>query len=485
MTDIETIRERGSTWLIILLGLHIPLIAVVGLLVGVPVVAPTVATVLVVGAVAGIWWQDRTGPASRYTFAVAAVFMPAMLVYLLRGHPWQIDFHMYFFCMLAVLMVLCDWRTILVSGVTIAFHHLILNFTLPAAVFPDGMSFGRVLLHASAVVVECLALIWVADRLVQTLSRAGAARDEAIAAKQQVAEEAAAREKAQQDSQQAQRAVRQQMADDMEQAVASIVGKVSDQVAHLDREAEAMQSVSKDVLGEVGTVDDAAQNTSASVETVSAATGELRTSIQDIAAQSSQAVDAVGAAADGAKNANQEVRTLEDAVANIGQVVNLIQDIAEQTNMLALNATIEAARAGEAGKGFAVVANEVKNLAGQTQKATEDISQRIDDIQSRTNTAVNAIHDVTSRMENIRDGMSSVASAIEEQEAAAREIAQSSQSATEGVQDVSQRMTHMNNVAESADQTATRVVRVASDLTSYTGDLDTQIKNFLADIRAG
>ena len=483
MTDFTTIREKASRWLVAALVLHVPFFLGVSLVVGVPYLLPVLGTTGVVAVVAGTWWQDRSGPATRYIFAVGAAFMPAMLVYLLRGHPWQIDMHIYFFATLAIVTVLCDWRAIVVGATTIALHHLILNFALPAAVFPDGTSLGRVIVHAVVVVLEAGALIWLSTALSSALASARSAIETSEAARQETETARREQERVEAEAAEDKRKTMTSVAETFERDVAGIVRNVNAQVERLDSEAYTMQGISEETRSEATNIKSAADEANDSVQAVTAATEQLRASIQNIAQQSTTAVETVRAAEYGAKSADKEVRALEEAVQNIGSVVELIQDIAEQTNLLALNATIESARAGEAGKGFAVVANEVKSLANQTHKATEDISGRIGDVQARTTQAVDAINGVTSRIGDIEESITTVTSAIEEQEAATREIAQSVDGASTGVESVTQRMGKMGDVASRGDTASASVVHVLKDLAGQTGDLDAKVADFLKEIR--
>ena len=165
MNGIADIRQMGARVTLAFLLVNIPIVGVVAWSVGNGVLAPTVMAA-VAAAVATIHWYlagDNAGV--RATLGVAAMAMPALIVFGLTGHPWQIDGHMYFFASLAILTVLCDWRAILTAAGTVAVHHLVLNYALPMAVFPEGTSLLRVILHAVIVVVEAATLVWLAWRL--------------------------------------------------------------------------------------------------------------------------------------------------------------------------------------------------------------------------------------------------------------------------------------------------------------------------------
>jgi methyl-accepting chemotaxis protein len=177
------------------------------------------------------------------------------------------------------------------------------------------------------------------------------------------------------------------------------------------------------------------------------------------------------------------VHSLDAAGQKIGEVVSLITAIAQQTNLLALNATIEAARAGEAGKGFAVVAAEVKNLANQTAKATEDIHAQIGGIQSATKQSVDAIERIFNRIGEISQNSSSIAVAMQEQSAATREIARNAEQASGGTQEVSQNIRGVTAAARETGDVATQVSEAANELTKQSDALRAEVDRFLAAIK--
>ncbi len=182
---------------------------------------------------------------------------------------------------------------------------------------------------------------------------------------------------------------------------------------------------------------------------------------------------------------NKIVLSLAKAAQKIGDVVSLITDIASQTNLLALNATIEAARAGEAGKGFAVVANEVKSLANQTTRATEEIGQQVGDIQAATQEAVRAIEGITGSITDINQVATVIASAVEEQGAATQEIARNVQQAATGTREVTMNIGDVQQAAGEAGHGAGQMLEAARGLSEQTVSLNNQIDRFIQGIRAG
>jgi len=210
----------------------------------------------------------------------------------------------------------------------------------------------------------------------------------------------------------------------------------------------------------------------------------LSSSIEEISRQVAHSATIAANAMSEAERTNSMVESLSEAAGKIGQVVNLINAIASQTNLLALNATIEAARAGEAGKGFAVVANEVKSLANQTAKATNEIGTQIGAVQAATRDAVGAITDIARTIGQINEIAGSIAAAVEEQGAATQEIARNVQQAAMGTQEVTGTIARVSAAAFETGNTAREVLSAAASLAQNSGVLEHQVDQFVADIRA-
>jgi len=254
-------------------------------------------------------------------------------------------------------------------------------------------------------------------------------------------------------------------------------------VQHVHTSSDGLQENAERTSRKGAAVAQAASGAAANVDTVAAAAEELGASVQEISRQIASTVDITSDAVKGAQAANQSMASLNTTAGHIGEVVKLIQEIASQTNLLALNATIEAARAGEAGKGFAVVAGEVKSLANQTAKATEEITNQIASVQSATHDAVSRIRDVGITIDKVNTIVASIASAVEEQSAATQEIVRSVQEAAHGNGEVTRNIADVSHAAEETGAMARSMFAAANELLDEARKLRGEVAGFLTNMR--
>jgi methyl-accepting chemotaxis protein len=271
---------------------------------------------------------------------------------------------------------------------------------------------------------------------------------------------------------------------EFDRLVLAALGRVSAAATQLQATAQTMSATAEQTTRQADAVASASLDATGNVETVAAATEELTASIAEIGRQVAESTRIAGQAVATAEKTDGTVRGLVDAAQRIGEVVQLITDIASQTNLLALNATIEAARAGEAGKGFAVVASEVKNLASQTAKATEEIGSQIAGIQEISRQAAGAIAEIGRVIAEISHISTTIAAAVEEQGAATKEISRNVQQAARGTQQVSGNIAGVSEAAASTGDASREVLTAADGLNHEATDLRGFVSRFLAEMRA-
>jgi methyl-accepting chemotaxis protein len=271
-----------------------------------------------------------------------------------------------------------------------------------------------------------------------------------------------------------------QFNEDADKALAS----VSSAAEHMKHSAEKMSRVAGQAKVQTSAVSTASAQAASNVQTVAAATEELASSINEISRQVGESARIASEVVEQIARSEATVTELAQAANRIGEVVSLINSIAEQTNLLALNATIEAARAGEAGRGFAVVASEVKSLANQTAKATEGITSQVAAIQGSTGEAVDTIKGIGQIIQQMAEIANSVASAVKEQGAATAEIARNVQQAATGTKDVSSNIAGVSAAAEESGKTAEDVLESTARLTAESEALSGEVGRFLSRIKA-
>lgn len=270
-------------------------------------------------------------------------------------------------------------------------------------------------------------------------------------------------------------------ADRFEQDLKEAVAMVNSAVGDLRGTSLAMAETATQTIDQARAVASAADSAMNDVESLAAAAEHLPGAVEEIARQVSQSTHIAGQAVEEARAANRLVQSLSDSATRIGEVVGVISGVAAQTNLLALNATIEAARAGEAGKGFAIVANEVKSLANQTAKATEDIAAQISAVQAATGDAVKAIESITATVERINEISSGITAAVEEQRVATQDIASTVRRAAGGTDGIRRHVTAVTRTAEDANAAAEALQRTAG---SVSQQLDERVDHFLRQMRS-
>ncbi|MDC7785920.1 methyl-accepting chemotaxis protein [Rhodoplanes sp. TEM] len=305
-----------------------------------------------------------------------------------------------------------------------------------------------------------------------------------VVAVEKARHEAEEREEASRGAAAARKVEMTKLADGFESAVGNIVGMVSSAASQLEAEARRLTATAETTQRLSNTVASASTQASANVQTVASSAEELAASVAEIARQVQESSTIAAQAVEQAVRTDTRINELSQLANRIGDVVKFITAIAEQTNLLALNATIEAARAGEAGKGFAVVAQEVKALAAQTAKATDEISAQINGMQAATADSVAAIKEIGRTINRVSEIAANIAASVEQQGAATQEIARNVQQAARGTTDVANNIVDVSRGASETGSSSAQVLTAANSLTRESEHLKTELQQFLSTVRA-
>jgi methyl-accepting chemotaxis protein len=449
---------------------------------------------------------------ARQAIGMLAAVQPAILVYLLRGHAWQMDMHMYFFVALAGLTILCDWRPIVLASAMIAIHHLLLDLVMPDWVFEGSGNIFQVLIHAVAVILQCSMLSYITAKLhslmvdhrqarenseqlardaeaamieardaqarAETALQAAAAADRRAAAERQMREEdqrAAAAERTRD---------LLKLADQFEHSVHAVVTSVGAAASQLESTASSLSDLAHESGRQSAAVAERATSASQAARAVAGSVGELSRSISGIAANIDHQAELGARARSNSETGDKAMRSLASRATGIGEFTGRIQAIASQTNLLALNATIEAARAGVAGQGFAVVATEVKSLAAQCSRATEEISSLIGGVHAGARIAEGSLADVSNVVEELADAAMRIREMLSEQRRTAQLLEANAQNTAEGADEMAGRIGQVAAVANQAGELSSQVRGAAGELLDHAVSLKKATQTFVQQLKA-
>ncbi len=427
--------------------------------------------------------NDPIGQFGRLVIAVCLMNDYDVFIYGTSYTPYQLDAHMLYFVLAALLLTYFCWATLLAACLHTAIQHFTFNIFLPFYLYPNGTDWLRFGYHATILTIQLLGTGYLAIRVHRMFSEG----KKMIATVEAASKHAESLRQEQERIQAAEAERNAQRLRQTEEFVSAMHGIAKGFVASsedVSASAKQLLSTADETTRRAGAVQTAAGEAAANVQSVASTAEQLSGSVTEISGQVAKAVNAVDAAVKEATASSERVRDLAAAGQQIGDVVSMIKQIADQTNLLALNATIEAARAGEAGRGFSVVASEVKGLATQTAKATDEIARKVGEMQQATGMTVQSIDQIFSTINVIRDISGSIAAAVEEQSTATLQIAENCHRAADGTTKVTGNISSVGQAAGKTGTASASLMSLSSGLHDRATDLNKVVENFVQSVRA-
>jgi methyl-accepting chemotaxis protein len=510
---LAPLRRRGLLAITAFLWANVLVIAPVGLVTGAADVWIVLALALLASAVPSwCWYRGRIDGEARMSAALALLLCPMLFVFLFRGHPWQMDLHMYFFVCFSLLVPLCDGRAILAAAAVTLVHHLAFYLLLPGWVFPGSGSLARVLLHGTLVGCEVVILL-TAVRMIRTLTasnqaardeaerdrelaeRARRAADEARAGAEQAlslsraAEARAEREHAERLSAEAalqtlsgQR--RHEAADRIEQSIGLLVEDLLSVSRGIARQAQDITAVSTILTDQAHGLSAASAGAATAMKDVARRSGEMTGAIRSVGSNAEVARQVAQEAAESIATLAPGIERLSAEVDAARDILSMVSQIASQSNLLALNATIEAARSGEAGRGFAVVAAEMKQMAAATGRAAAEITTKLAAIVQAASAFRVLIATSAGHADAIRSSSVAIFGAVAQQQQATDAIADGAEQVLGRAVDTETRSHTLNEVAQTNGSIACDAALLARQLGERAEQLRGGMNGLLAELRA-
>ncbi|MFZ5693714.1 MAG: methyl-accepting chemotaxis protein [Pseudomonadota bacterium] len=480
--SLASLQRTVAIALTVLAFVHVPVLIALAWLRGYGVAGVAGLSLLLAAAPAFLLLMHRPIGSVAAALTVALIAQTSLMVFLMDGHPWQVETHFYYFAVLAMLSGFCDYRILLLAATLIAIQHLGFNEVLPGAIYPGGTDYGRVALHAFVVVVETVMLVgigWTIRNAFQQAQTQREAAEHAAAKLREVLERRSHELSATSERAQSVEALLQVFEQEMSQSI----GILHDAARVLHDNTRTLDAASARSSAQTSTAIVTAQDTSARVRLTAQAGDELAQTIAEVETNATQSLTLARTAVDEAARASTTINELALVADEIGKVTDLISAIASQTNLLSLNATIEAARAGEAGRGFAVVAQEVKALAGQTSNATQEIARRIAAIQQTTGRSVEAIQSIGGIIRELDVSQARIAAAVQQQAIATRDIAGNVNSATMGVGQLAQAVTEIEAAMSQSTIAIAQFSDAAGEVTRQAATIRERVRDFTGRVQ--
>ena len=446
--DVETHRGRADKITIGLLVIHVPLVLVICLLTGKDLYTLPVASLIAAALGTGMLLTSAQRLPGRIVVAFALMIQVSLCVAALEGHAWQVDMHMYYFALLAVLVSYIDWRIIIAGTAAVAIHHLGVNYFYAAAIYPGGADLGRVVMHAVILIVEAAVLVAFSQSVCLLISNLGKTLGEVekvhtdfrrgqeeISNMLEVVTEGLARL--------SQKDLSFRIRTDLPAAFQKIGRDFNTTVTQLEQVISTVADSSDSIVDGANEITDASNDLSrrtesqaATVEETSAALTEITERVKETAAGARSARAFVEIAQQEANSGSEivgraikAIKRIEEVSSQITQIIDMMEDISFQTSLLALNAGVEAARAGDSGRGFAVVASEVRALAERSSVAARNIKDLITTASHEVNQGVTmveatgaALMKIVHRVDDVNKKINEIAAAAESQSTGLNEV---------------------------------------------------------------